>query len=1089
MNKTLELSRVKKNICHSFSIILIILITSCGNQQQGVLDLSGEWTVTLGDNLEPKLNTLSWDKREGKIQLPGSLAENRFGLITEGADFGVLTPTHKFVGIANYKREIVIPENWEHKNLELFLDRVLWESSVFVDGKELSVQDALGTPHIHKLGQLSTGEHTLEIRVNNDMVHNIGDKGHAYGDYTQSIWNGIVGRMELRAKDPTYIANVRTFSNIEKDVLKIELEIEANEKETAEIVFEINELGGGKAIEKKVIFNLTKGTNKKETTLKISGKLKKWSEFKPTVYNLNTTIKTAKYTDTEETEFGYLDIKHNGTNIVINNKPVFLRGNLDCVHFPLTGYASAKIEDWEKIFRTYKDYGLNHVRFHSWCPPEAAFKAANRVGIYIQAEASIWIDWWMSEDMVVKGRPEMDTKGYPQGLGKDPKRDEFVIAEMGRVVDYYGNNPSFIMFCIGNELGNSDFEIMKNWVSDLKKKDPRRLYSVSTARKITEVDDYSATHHMPGIGSTRGLRGAGTDWDFEAIYSQSNIPIIAHEIGQWPVYPAWKEIEKYTGVLKARNLEEMKALAEKNGVIDQDVDFQKASGALSQLMYKYETESFLRTKSCAGVQLLSIQDYQGQGEALIGWLDAHWESKGITTPEKFREHFNETVPLLRIKKFVWKTNEVLEAKAQVSHYGNKVIEKGIIVGEITDDSGAILFSKEWNIENISIGSLIDISTIKFPLKDIKKAQRLKISLQLKNTNFKNEWHVWVYPSKITIPKTDVFIADKLDENTLKILNDGGKVLLVANNLGTEKTSSTVSFYPLYWSLTFFPGQGKTSLGLLLKDKHKAFENFPTAFHSDWQWEPFNKNTKAFILNDTPMEYKPIAQVVDDFHLSNKKGVIFELKVGKGKLLVSGFDIENNNTPVANQLKYSLLNYMNSDEFNPTQSVEESYLKDVFASIPKATQLSTDDGFENAILNVNAAKNLKALETNTPWSKNSDEVVVAAKGASYKIKAEGVWKDANVSAWHGQNIDVEVICPNGILGTFYVQFNDWNNKGREGTLEFEGRKVTLGKHTGKDGKWVKFHVMREDSNDGNLKLKATTSKGGNLMISKIVLVKE
>ncbi|MDY7395808.1 glycoside hydrolase family 2 TIM barrel-domain containing protein [Aureibaculum sp. 2210JD6-5] len=1088
MTKNLKRNRLRESIGYTLSILLLILIMSCKSDHQDVLDLSGKWTVTLGENLEEKLNTLSWDKKEGEIQLPGSLQENGFGLKTVGSDFGVLTPTHKFIGIASYKKDIVIPENWKNKKVELFLDRVLWESKVFIDGKEISVQDALGTPHIHKLGQLSPGKHTLEVRVNNDMIHNIGDKGHAYGEYTQSIWNGIVGKIELQAKDPTHITNVRTFSDIEKDELKIELEIEANENETAEIIFEISELNGGKAIEEKVTFDVTKGINKKETTLKLSGKLKKWSEFKPTVYNLSTTVKTEKYSNTKETEFGFLKISQNGTNILINNTPVFLRGNLDCVHFPLTGYASATIEDWEKIFRTYKDYGLNHVRFHSWCPPEAAFKAANRIGIYIQAEASIWIDWWMSEDMVIKGRPEMDTKGHPKGLGKDPKRDEFVIEEMNRVVDYYGNHPSFTMFCIGNELGNSDFDVTKHWVDDLKKKDPRRLYAISTARKITEVDDYSATHYIPGIGGARGLRGPGTDWDFEETYSKSNIPIIAHEIGQWPVYPAWKEIEKYTGVLKARNLEEMKALADENGVGDQDVDFQKASGALNQLMYKYETESFLRTKSCAGVQLLSIQDYQGQGEALIGWLDAHWESKGITTPEKFREHFNETVPLLRVKKFVWKNDEVLEAKAQLSHYGNEAIEKGTITGEITTDSGDVLFSKEWPIENISIGSLTDISTFKFPLNEIQKAQRLKISLQLKNTEFKNEWHVWVYPSKIAIPKTDVLIANKLDENTLQTLNKGGKVLLVANNLGTEATSSSVNFYPLYWSLTFFPGQGKTSLGLLLKDKHKAFESFPTEFHSDWQWEPFGKSTKAFILNDMPKEYKPIAQVVDDFHLSNKKGVIFELKVGEGKLLVSGFDIENNDTPGANQLKHSLLNYMNSEEFNPEQSVEETYLKNIFSSIPKAVQVSNEEGFENAILNVNAAKNLKSLETNTPWTKNLDEVVVA-KGTSYKVTANGTWKDANVSAWHGQNMNVEITCPNGILGTFYVQFNDWNNKGREGILEFEGRKVTLEKHSGNEGKWVKFHVMREDSNDGQLKFKANTSKGGNLMISKIVLVKE
>ena len=402
---------------------------------------------------------------------------------------------------------------------------------------------------------------------------------------------------------------------------------------------------------------------------------------------------------------------------------------------------------------------------------------------------------------------------------------------------------------------------------------------------------------------TRGLNGSSTDWDFEEVYGQMNIPIIAHEIGQWPVYPSWKEIDKYTGVLKARNFEEFKAVAKNNGIDDQDEDFKMASGTLNQIMYKYEIESFLRTRSCAGVQLLSMQDYQGQGEALIGWLDAHWKSKGITTPKKFRQHFNETVPLLRMEKFVWATNETFKAKAQLSHYGNTTIKDGKIEMAIRSSQGTILKTKIWNIDEVDVGSLLDIDSIVFPLSTINKAEQLKVSLQLKDTPFKNEWNIWVYPDELPAAKNDhIIIAENLNDDTITALENGANVLLMANNLGTEENSVSVDFYPLYWSLTFFPGQGKTSIGMLLKDKHPAFKNFPTNFHSDWQWETFKNTTKGFILNDLPKAYKPIAQVVDDFHRNNKEGAIFEFKVGKGKLLVCGFDINNNENIVAKQLK-------------------------------------------------------------------------------------------------------------------------------------------------------------------------------------------
>ncbi|GAA3583733.1 glycoside hydrolase family 2 TIM barrel-domain containing protein [Snuella lapsa] len=1070
-------------------LIALILSSTCLWAQEAVLDLSGAWKVTLSKERPDIKNTTDY-KREGSISLPSSLAQQGYGLKTVGSDFGVLTPEYKYLGIATFEREIEIPKGWKNKRLQVFLERVLWESKVFIDEKAISSQDALGTPHIHELGVLEPGKHHLIVQVNNDMIHNIGDKGHAYGAYTQSIWNGIVGRMELIAKDPTFIANVRTFSLTDSDQLRVEVAIESAKKEKASLHLEIRELGKQGVVKAfDVSYSLEEGVHQKTVVLDLNGKLKKWNEFDPTVYSLTTTLKTRRFRDSKETEFGYMKIGHDGTHILINDAPVFLRGNLDCVHFPLTGYPSANVEDWEKIFKVYKDYGLNHARFHSWCPPEAAFKAANRVGIYLQAEASIWIDWWMSEDMKVRGRPEMDTKGYPQGLGKDPERDAFVIEEMNRVVDYYGNHPSFTMFCIGNELGNSDFDVMQQWVKALKEKDNRRLYAVSTARKVTAVDDYMATHYIQGVGRTRGLNGAHTDWDFENVYSQMDIPIIAHEIGQWPVYPSWSEIDKYTGVLKARNFEAFKAVAEKNGIADQADAFKMASGALNQIMYKYETESFLRTKSCAGVQLLSIQDYQGQGEALIGWLDAHWESKGITTPEKFKQHYNETVPLLRVKKFVWTADETFEGDIQLSHFGQFPIKEGKLVAKVSTASGEVLKTENWNLSNLSVGSLTDVGKLVLPLSIVGKAEQLTISVALENTAFKNAWQVWVYPTQLPENNVkEVVVSEMLDDNTLAALESGKDVLLLASNLGTEETSVDLNFYPLYWSLTFFPGQGKTNIGLLLKDKHPAFNAFVTSYHSDWQWETIMKGSKGFVLNEMPKEYKPIAQVVDDFHRNNKEGAIFEFKVGKGNLLVCGFNIADKDSPVAKQLLYSLEAYVGSDAFSPTTSIGVAALKRMFPLIPKAESLAIEGDFKKAILQVKAAEKLHAMNENIPWKKENDKILIQ-DAVQYTVKADGSWKDTKGAAWHGKEMTLTLKCPEGMLGTFYVLFDDWNNQGREGFVEFEGRKVQLGSHSANGGTWVKFHVMREDSNDGKLILKANASKGNNLMIRQIVLEKE
>lgn len=1057
--------------------------------QNDVISLSGEWNVSLDQDVMSR-SGLSGEalKLEGPIRLPGSLAENGYGIQTEGSDFGILTPEYKYTGKAWYMKDIFIPQAWKNKEVEVFLERVLWESRIFMDGKELSRQDALGTPHVHRLGKLSPGTHRLVVQVDNDMIHNIGDKGHAYSDYTQSIWNGIVGRMEMRAYDRVRIESARVFPDVKNGRLEVEVNTNVPLGRKNRVTYSVKSVKTGEvALSGESKLNNVNNEHRFVLDIPVDGQLDKWSEFTPEVYLLEVSLQSDASSDSYETEFGFYQVSHDGTKVLINGQPFFLRGNLDCVHFPLTGYPSCDMEDWMRIFKAYKDYGLNHARFHSWCPPEAAFKAANRVGIYLQAEASIWIDWWMSTDMVVRGRPEMDTKGHPSGLGYDPERDRFVVEEMNRVVDTYGNHPSFTLFCIGNELGNGDFDVMNGWIEELKNRDPRRLYAASTARQINAADDYAATHYIPDVGRTRGLNGARTDWDFEETYGKVEIPIIAHEIGQWPVYPRWTEIEKYSGVLKARNLEEFRAVAEQNGIADQSDDFADASGALNQIMYKYEIESFLRTPSCAGIQLLSMQDYQGQGEALIGWLDAHWESKGITTPEVFRRHHDATVPLLRMEKYVWNNDEVFSASAQLSHHGQDDLTarcRWRIVGE----KGQIIGEGSFGEKSFSVGSLTDLGAISLDLSTIKKGEKLTIVVEVEDTNYENQWDIWVYPSKQAEIDAvgDILVRNQLDNETLEKLKAGANVLLVAHELGTVETSVLAHYYPLYWSLTFFPGQGKTCIGLLVQDEHPAFSDFPTAYHSDWQWESISGDAKGFLLNDLPADYKPIAQPVDDFHRNNKVGSIFELKVGKGKILVCGYNLDSG-MPVANQLKNSLLKYMLSSEFNPVVSVEADWLTNVMPLIPKAENARLPDAFEGTLLHVVAGAKSSSENESIPWSRERDEVKIADE-VTYNLKCDGVWRDDEGTAWHGTQMEVEIDCPEGILGTLYVHFHDWNSNHRSGILEFEGRKTKLEEHDG-DGLWVKFHVMREDSNDGKLVLKTNASTGPNLMITEVVLVKE
>ncbi|SHG55910.1 glycoside hydrolase family 2 [Pedobacter caeni] len=1055
------------------ALFLFVLVFQTSFAQDRV-SLAGSWNF----QLDPSGNgeKEGWYQRELKeqIQLPGTTDQGKKGIKTTGADYGILSREYKYVGKAWYSREINIPLAWKGKEIELFLERVMWESKVWIDGKPLTTRDALAVPHLHSLGKLKPGKHILTLRIDNGMIYNIGDKGHVYTEYTQSIWNGVVGKIELRARAETRLSNVQVFPDATQKILELKLKLE--NPSAMKLKYTIVDLQTSKKVfSKELELSVEAQQNHR---LQLNFPLKLWDEFSPNRYRITAELQNKNKT---EVDFGFRSISHSASKIMINNAPVFMRGNLDCVHFPLTGYPSCDVKEWERIFKIYKSYGLNHVRFHSWCPPEAAFEAADQLGIYILAE-TIWIDWWMTDPP--KDRPDMMTLGLPQGLGKNPSADRFVQDELQRMLDTYGNHPSFTMMAIGNELGNSDFDVMQEWIKKLKASDNRRLYAVSTARKIMPVDDFSATHNIPKVGGTYGLQGARTDYDLEKNYSKSNIPILAHEVGQFPVYPLWSEIDKYTGVLKARNLEVCKASAIASGLDQQDEVFHKASGALQRVLYKSLIENFYRTPSCGGFQMLSMQDYQGQGEALVGWLDVFYEDKGTTSPAYFKQYNNAVVPLARFKKFAWESKDTFNAVLELANYGSGELSKNLKWQLLMEND--IVLGEGTMEAVVKRGEVKQVGTINVVLEKVLKASKARLVLSLPGTEYRNEWDLWIYPEILaeqpsarnasgqqsSVQSADVIETDVLDEKTITALQNGKTVLLYAAKLGNTESFRPVFFSPLFWSNVFFPGQENTTLGAYINDRHPIYRDFPTDSWTDWQWESISKGSRAFKLADWPESIKPMAQPISDFHLNEKLGSLLECRVGKGKLLICGYDVQSAKNPVAKQFRYSLMKYVNSPDFNPDTKVDEAFLSKSFPLIKQAeSKIPVPAAFADALL----------------YAKTTAPNAVLKRNTQYKLEGtEGIWRWDNNAAWYGKKMDLEINPPQGVIGELFIHFADWNNEGRDARIWIEGREFSTGKLS-KEGKWVKLFVMREDTNDGKVKVRIESLAGSNAMIDELVFV--
>jgi len=505
-------------------------------------------------------------------------------------------------------------------------------------------------------------------------------------------------------------------------------------------------------------------------------------------------------------------------------------------------------------------------------------------------------------------------------MGTDKARDDFLVRELDRILEVHGNHPSFILMTMGNELRGKD-EYLTGLVEQAKRKDSRRLYSSTTHHHRSQSDQFRITMRI-GKRRTkiRGMRGPRTDWDFADAIEDEKIPVIAHEIGQFCAWPDLDEIGQYTGFLKARNFEVFRGRLAEAGMLAQARDFLLASGKLQALCYKEEIESMLRTPGFGGFQLLDLHDFPGQGTALVGVLNAFWNQKGYITPDEYRRFCNETVPLARLAQRTWTTGEKLIARVDLSHFGESDLPGCAAEWTLTDERGKTVSKGRLPAVDVPAGGLTTLGTITVALDCVKPPARVSLAVSIPGTKATNDWDLWVYPeAQAEEVGEGVTVASELDAQAVRALAGGGRVVLLPP-LGSIKGRHE-TWQPIFWNTQWIRSNNH-SLGLLCNVKHPALAGFPTAMHSDWQWYDLMSRSRAVDLSDAPEELRPIVQVVPDWNHPRREALLFECKVGKGRLLVCSADLKTDlhKRPAARQLRRSLLEYAAGRNFDPQTAI-------------------------------------------------------------------------------------------------------------------------------------------------------------------------
>lgn len=803
-----------------------------------------------------------------------------------------LTPEHYYVGYAWYRHNAEIPRMWKKNRVILFLERPHIETTVFVNGKEVGHQMSLSVPHEYDITDyVKFGKkNSIAIKIYNGIENvGVGQDSHSVTDQTQGNWNGIVGKIELRSQKSIF--TVKTFPDLTTGNVKVLV-------------------------------------NDKEYNLKIDNP-QPWSEFTPILYTRSIVYRG----DTIPVTFGFRKIEVKGRDIMLNGRPIYVRGTVENCNFPLTGYPPTDVESWKKIIQKCKDYGINTMRFHSYCPPEAAFIAADSLGFYLQPEGPSW--------------PNHGVK-----LNHGQHIDQYLTEETKKICDYYGNHPSFVMMAAGNEPAGDWVTWCNNWVNTMKEYDNRHIYCGASVGGGWAWDNLSEYHVK---GGARGL-----DWDHNApqctddYFTQieyprnykgkepNNSPIIAHEQGQWCAFPDFKERSLYTGPYKAKNFDIFEDLLNKNGMASQAEKFLYASGKLQVTAYKYEIERNLRTKDYSGFLLLGLNDYSGQGTALVGPLNVFWKEKGYVDSKEWKEFCGDIVPLAKFPKFVFQNTDTLNIPIEVYNASEGEIKDADIVYSIVDKDMHNDIIAKYNA-TIKYGKNNEIRPISQQLNGIKTPSKLTLKVSVNGNT--NEWDFWVYPAKVEMPKTkDIYITDTLDSKAIKILTNGGKVLITAGGKIRYGNDVKQTYLPVFWNTSWFKMRPPHTTGAYIMNNHPIFKDFTT---DSWQninwWELVNK-AQVMNLQEFPEEYQPIYQPIDTWHVSRKLGMIVEANVLKGKLLMTTFDINNNLNKriVARQLRKSILEYMSSNEFKPEITLDIKVIRDLFEKEATKVNMFTKD---------------------------------------------------------------------------------------------------------------------------------------------------
>lgn len=907
-------------------------------------------------------------------------------------------PPRHYTGKAWYQKTIFVPEKSDGFVGRLTLENTKWKTTLWIDGECKGSIVSLCAPHVYETGVLSAGEHTVTLCIDNGWQLPYRPDGHGVSDALGATWNGVAGAITLELFNRVWIERVWVNAQLPQAAIQVHLKNETSH--TQNCIVHVQDTVHTD-ISAAAVCVLTQGSQICELTLNYPSDTPLWDEFDQGLHNLIVTLSSISNAlqgemqssitqlplqskemvsqfskvvlQTKEVTFGFRRAEVKDGHFVINGRNTYLRGTHFGGDYPLSGIPDCGSAYWDKIMETVKTWGMNFIRCHSYCPPEAAFEAADRAGVYLQIECDMW-----------------------NVFAPDAQMNNVLWEETKRILDTFGNHPSFLMLSPSNEPGGDWLMPLTDWVSKCRAYDSRHLYTIQSGwpypmepDKITGTD-YVYFHRsgfgiQPG-GTIRGPRG-WNGGDYRESLKDISYPVICHELGQWCSYPDFDVIDKFTGYLQPGNFEIFRESARAHDVLGQNKEFVYNSGRQQVRMLKEDLEANLRTPYIYGFELLDLHDYLGQGTVLVGILDPFWDSKGYVAPNEWRQFCDETVLLARIESYCIDRakNAEVSIPIEVSHFGRAPLqsvrihwqlekqpvtkytygEHGKTLTQTVFQSPVLcgtLKQRDYALEKNQSAGCIYLN-----MEDIQPdcAYVLRVSMKANGKLVQNTWPLWIFDSSKLKPVSTpdeskaesdtheaVFItSDRFHAETL--LNEGKCVLFELPYEDTSYDCPPVRFNPSFWNSQMGPTWAR-GMGMIIQNAHSAFASFPTTADGGWQWQSLIENARGLRVEKLGCDcITNLVQPIDEWNRNDKMSLLFECQVGTARLMMTSINLEQD-TPQAAALKKSILSYMKSDAFEPQGQVSWKQLSSLFEinDVMKELDAKIDDDSLSACLDGN-----------------------------------------------------------------------------------------------------------------------------------------